>query len=256
MDDTYLDLAKALQAHREVCLCVVVETTGSVPRPAGSKMLVYANGKTSGSVGGGGLEAEVINEALDALNTGRPKLVSYSLTDKDGENFGVCGGNATVYIEPQLGKPTLLILGAGHVGIAVAKMAGMMDYHVVLTDDREDALGDFELPENVTFIQSEIADLPEKININTQTCIIGVTRDAALDIEGFPALLNTEAAYFGAIGSRIRWQHTRNALLEAGVSEANLARIKSPIGIDIRGVTPDEIAISILAEIIQHLNTR
>ncbi|NLZ26722.1 MAG: hypothetical protein GX884_04000 [Chloroflexi bacterium] len=256
MDTIYQELVEALEERKQVCLCVITESAGSVPRRAGSKMLVYADGETSGSVGGGTLEMEVINEAHQAMKTGKTKFLDYSMNPKDGHAVGVCGGWVKVYIEPQLEQATLLILGAGHVGLALLKIASLMDYRIILQDDRENALENVELPKGVEFILCDIADLPKKVQISQRTCIVGLTRDAQLDIDGFPALLETDFAYFGSIGSRNRWAHTKKHMLERGVSQEKADRIKSPIGLDIRGVTPDEIAISILAEIIQVLNTK
>lgn len=256
MDDIYLELVKALSEHQELCLCTLVETGGSVPRPAGAKMLVYPNGKTTGSVGGGALESEVIEEAFEAMRTGKTKFLDYSMNPNDKNAVGVCGGWAKVYIEPQLGRACLLILGAGHVGLSVAKIASLMDFRIVLTDDREDALKHINLPEGVEFIQSSISELPNKIRITPNTYIIGLSRDALLDIEGYPALLDTDFAYFGSIGSRNRWKYTRDSMIEAGVASEQIDRIKSPIGLYIKAVTPDEIAISILAEIIEHRNSK
>lgn len=256
MDKIYQELVKASEEREQVCLCVVVESAGSVPRPAGSKMLVFADGRTSGSVGGGALEMEVIDEAHQAMKTGKTKFLDYSMNPKDCHAVGVCGGWVKVYIEPQVEPATLLILGAGHVGLALVKIASLMDYRVVLQDDRPNALENARLPEGVEFIVCDIADLPKMTPINNRTCIVGLTRDAQLDIDGYPALLETDFAYFGSIGSRNRWNHTKDHLLARGVLPEKIERIKSPIGLNIRGVTPDEIAISILAEIIQVLNTR
>ncbi|NLA79957.1 MAG: hypothetical protein GX853_04315 [Chloroflexi bacterium] len=256
MDTIYLELAQALEARKPVCLCVVADSSGSVPRPAGSKMLVYADGLTSGSVGGGGLESEVINQALEAMRLGKTKLLEYSMNPNDENAVGVCGGWVKVYIEPQLEQPTLLILGAGHVGLAVAKIASLMDFRIILNDDREDALENLSVPDKVEFIACDMADLPNKVKITPQTFIIGVSRDAQLDIDGFPALLETDFAYFGAIGSRNRWIHTKDAMLEAGVLPEKADQIKSPIGLRIHAITPDEIAISILAEVIQHMHKK
>jgi len=256
MDTIYQELVRASEEREQVCLCVITESAGSVPRRAGSKMLVYADGRTSGSVGGGALEMEVINEAHQAMKTGKTKFLDYSMNPKDCHAVGVCGGWVKVYIEPQLEPVTLLILGAGHVGLALVKLASMMDYRIILQDDRKEALDNVALAKDVEFVVCDIADLPNKVHITNRTCIVGLTRDAQLDIDGFPALLETDFAYFGSIGSRNRWTHTKNHMLERGVSAEKIDRIKSPIGLNIRGVTPDEIAISILAEIIQVLNTK
>ncbi len=256
MNDIYIELAKAIQEERQVCLCVLVETSGSVPLPAGGKMLVFADGQMMGSVGGGLIESRVIDEAFEAMKTGQTKLLEYSMEANVEGSVGVCGGFAKVYLEPQIGQPTLLILGGGHVGLALAKIASKMDFRIIISDDREVDLGQFGLSNRVDFILSDMADLPNKVNITPMTYIVGVSRDAQLDIDGFPALLETDFAYFGAIGSRNRWAHTRESMIEAGIAPEKVEVIKSPIGLRIHAVTPDEIAISILAEIIQTMHKK
>lgn len=256
MNDIYLALAKALQDEQQVCLCVLVETSGSVPLPAGGKMLVFADGKMMGSVGGGLIESKVIEEAFEAMKTGKTKLLEYSMEANVEGSVGVCGGFAKVYIEPQMGKPTLLILGGGHVGLALAKIASKMDFQIIINDDRDIDLEALGLANRVKFILGDMADLPNKVHITTSTYIVGVSRDAQLDIDGFPALLDTDFGYFGAIGSRNRWAHARAMMIEAGVPAEKVDVIKSPIGLHIHAITPDEIAISILAEIIQTMHKK
>lgn len=255
-DDIYLELVKAVQEHQQVCLCVLVETSGSVPLPAGGKMLVFSDGKTIGSVGGGLIESKVTEEALAAIKTGKPRLLAYSLEANVEGSVGLCGGFSRVYLEPQMGKPTLLILGGGHVGLALAKIASKMDFKIIICDDREVDLAPLGLADRVEFILCDMAELPKRVHIGSSTFIVGLSRDSQLDIDGFPSLLETDFAYFGAIGSRKRWAHAREKIIEAGVPAEKVDMIKSPIGLHIHAVTPDEIAISILAEIIQTMHKK
>lgn len=252
MDNLINQLNTSIKTGVPVCLCVVIETIGSVPRKAGTKMLVYADGKTVGTVGGGGVETRATEAALLALKDGKTRLVHYSLEDTGEASVGICGGEMTVYIEPQMTKPLLLVLGAGHVGKAVVRAAAPLDFRVVLTDDRMEDLNPADYPVNVEFISSLMEDLPKVLDFNSNTYIVDVTRGSDVDIEGLPKILEQDFAYLGIIGSLKRWNYTRQGLIEKGVTTEQLKQIKSPIGLDIRGETPEEIAISILAEVIAY----
>jgi Xanthine and CO dehydrogenases maturation factor, XdhC/CoxF family len=255
MDEILKVLAEESRVGNPVCVCIVIETNGAVPRHVGSKMLVYPDGKTVGSVGGGGVEAETIKAAYQALRTNKPKILKYSLNAKDDAAVGLCGGNVTIYLEPQSIKPTLLILGAGHVGKSVAKFGKMLDFRVIVSDDRAELCNQEDFPVVEEFLTVPPKDIPNHIPLDEHTYIIMVTRGSDVDIQALPTLLQYKTAYIGVIGSKKRWEHTRQGLLAAGVPEEELKRIKTPIGLDISAETPDEIAISILAEIIERKNS-
>lgn len=250
MDQIIEQLNSSIRSGIPVCLCVVIETTGSVPRRASTKMLVFRDGSTVGTVGGGGVELLSTEAALQALKDGQTNLIHYSLKDGGESSVGVCGGEMTVYIEPHLTQPTLLIIGAGHVGKAVARASATLGFRVVLTDDRMDDMDSAGFPSNVEFVKSLMADLPNVLPFEENTYIVNVSRGSDVDIAGMAPILNQKFAYLGIIGSLKRWDHTRRGLLGQGVTVEQINRIKSPIGFDIRGETPEEIAISILAEVI------
>ncbi len=256
MSEIFEKLLEAKRKHIPVCLCIVIGTNGAVPRHAGSKMLVYQDGSIFGTVGGGQAEAETIKTAIQALADGRPQLLYYTLNASDPNSVGVCGGDLKVYIEPQVGQPILLILGAGHVGRSVAKLGRQLNFRVIVTDDREDLLVPEEFPEGVELLSSPISETASQLPINNQIYVVGVSKGSDVDIEGVPSLLEVEPAYIGLIGSKKRWDATKNGLREMGVTEEKIEKIKSPIGLDIEAETPDEIAVSIMAQIIQVRNSR
>lgn len=246
----YNALHQAVSNQEPVCLCIVVHTVGSVPRREGTKMLVYADGRTQGTVGGGLVEQETRDLALQALVDGQARLLDFNLEGKH-YSAGTCGGKMKVYIEPQGVKPVLLVLGAGHVGKAVALAAQALDFQIIVSDDRADLCTPELIPGKLEFLPVPMAEIPEHIQIDGKTYIVNVSRGSDVDVEGMPALLEFEPAYFGVIGSLKRWKTTCDALLQKGVAQEKLDKVKSPIGIDIGGETPEEIAISILAEVIQ-----
>ena len=244
-------LQEAKKDGKAVALCIVVESKGSVPRHAGSKMRVYSNGCIEGSVGGGELEARTIKVALESLKNGRSQLLETSLSPDDPTSAGVCGGEAKVYIEPQVTKPVLLILGAGHVGQAVARFGQMLDFRVIVSDDRKDLCNTENFPGNIELLPIPISEIPDHLVRDERVYIVGVTRGSEVDVEGLEVILQGSPAYIGLIGSKNRWAATRQGLVDRGVSLEKIEQIKSPIGLGIKAETPNEIAISILAEIIQ-----
>ncbi len=246
----FRELADAIEGGRLVASATVVRTSRSVPRHAGSRMLVYADGATSGTIGGGEMESRVTAEALAALADGRPRLATYTLVDPDDGDPGVCGGEVDIYVEPHMPAPTMFIVGAGHVGRAVVDLAHWLGHRTVVWDDRSEALGALENADVV--FNGPIADAIEQETITADTSIVVVTRNVDLDVDLLPGLLASAAGYVGLMGSDRRWATTRVKLVAAGVAEADLDRVRSPIGVEISAETPEEIAVSILAEIIEH----
>jgi len=251
MNDIFQRVNEIIEKGETAALCTVVETIGSVPRHAGSKMLVFPDGRIQGTIGGGEVEEKVIQVAKQALKDGHPQFVDYSLMKDDKEAAGLCGGSMKVYIEPIIPNEKVIIIGAGHVGKSVAHLAKWLNFRVIVSDDREGICNDDVVPDADAFLEMPMEEIPENIDIDSKTYLIIVTNGADRDIKGLPALLKTDAKYIGVMGSKKRWETTYQGLIEAGVSKEVITRIKSPIGLDIHAETPDEIAVSIMAEIIQ-----
>jgi len=251
----YLErLTEAKRDGKAVALCLVIETKGAVPRHAGSKMLVFADGSTEGSVGGGELESRTVQAALESLKDGKSRLVDHSLAKEDPLSVGICGGEVKVYIEPQVTQPILLILGAGHVGQAVARFGQMLDFRVIVSDERAELCNPETLPGKIEFLPVPMAEIPQHLEINERVYVVGVTPGSSVDVDGLGPILEGSPAYVGLMGSKNRWAATKQGLIDRGVSLEKVAQIKSPIGVYIKAETPDEIAISILAEIIERRN--
>jgi xanthine dehydrogenase accessory factor len=247
----------ALAAQRDgllAALATVVQTEGSVPRQAGSKMLVWPDGRIVGTVGGGQMEARVIRAALDALTNGQTLLVRYNLAELGGGDAKPGQGTLTVFIEPLKPPPTLVVIGCGHVGKAVAELAKWMDFRVIVADDRPGYATAEQIPGMDGYVEAPPDRLADHVTINAQTCIVALTRSSALDEQFLPALLASDTPYIGLIGSRKRWEWTAQALAERGIAPDALARVHSPVGLDLNAETPKEIALSILAEIVMVLH--
>jgi len=243
-------IAELEEQNEAGAICTVVRSKGSTPRHTSSKMLVYRDGTFTGTVGGGELESRVIREALEAIHTRQPKYLEYQMADPKRGDPGVCGGQVEVYVEPILPKPTLVVIGSGHVGKAVAFLAKWLGFRVVVNDDRPEFCNEEAVPGADQYIPTTIADLPEHLKITPWTYLVLTTRGVNVDVPGLPALLDSPAGYIGVIGSKRRWSTTRGQLQAQGVPVEKIDRVRSPIGLELNAETPEEIAVSILAEII------
>jgi len=245
------ELLAARESGRPVALATIVKARGSVPRHAGSKMLIYADGDLLGTIGGGEMESRIRDEALVALKDGQPRLVPYSLVDPERGDPGVCGGEVEIYVEPYRSPASVFVIGCGHVGRAVAGLASWLGYQVAIHDDRSELVGPDAIPEANVRLTGTIDDALEAFDVTGNCYVVVVTRNVLVDRQILPRLLSTPAPYIGVIGSRRRWAETRRLLLEDGLDEADLNRFHSPIGLDLNAETPREIALSIMGEIIQ-----
>jgi xanthine dehydrogenase accessory factor len=250
MNTIYQAVADVVEKNQLAALCTVVRSQGSTPRRAASKMLVYSDGRILGSVGGGEMESRVIAEARQAILDGRPRLVEYSMSDPERGDPGVCGGQMEIFVEPIQPKPTLLIFGAGHVGRAVAHLAHWLGFRVVAFDDRPEYCTPETFPEADEHYPGLIEEIGAQIKITPWTYIVLTTRSVDVDVQILPTLLPSSAAYLGVIGSRRRWATTCQKLIDLGISQGELSRVHSPMGLKLKAETPEEIAVSIMAEII------
>ena len=253
MNDDRAVFEAVLAAQREgraAALATVIQAQGSVPRQPGSKMLVRADSSIVGTVGGGEFEARVIQEAQAAIADGETRVLSYNLADRESGDPGVCGGTVTVFVEPVLPSPTIIVIGCGHVGKATAELAKWMEFRVIVADDRPGYATPEQIPGMDGYVEGTLAELASRFDINRHTYIITVTRGVGIDEVLLPALLATSAPYIGVIGSKRRWAMTAQLLSEKGIHRADLERVHSPIGLELGAETPREIAVSIMAEIV------
>jgi xanthine dehydrogenase accessory factor len=243
-------LADIEREGESVAIATVIRAQGSVPRHEGSKMLIFPGGRIEGTIGGGELENRVIEEALQVLKDGKPRILKYAFRDPDKGDVGVCGGEMEVFVEALRPNSTLVVVGAGHVGKAVAHLASWLGFHIVVSDDRQEFASPQAVPDADEYIHCELGQLPEKMKIDEETYLVLTTRGMDVDVDGLPELLDTPAAYIGVIGSRRRWETTAKELIERGVPKEKIAHVVSPIGLEINAETPEEIAVSILAQIV------
>jgi xanthine dehydrogenase accessory factor len=254
MPSIYQALADSEVSGEQVALCTIIDSQGSTPRHEGSKMLVYADGRIIGSVGGGELENRVIKTAMATMQNGKAQRLSFSMVDPQNGDPGICGGSGEIYIEPMGGKAEVLIVGGGHVGKAVAHLAKWLGFRVIVSDDRVEFCTPEKNPDADEFYPVPFKELPSVKKITPSTYVVVTSRGSSVDVPGLPAILETSAGYIGIIGSKRRWLTTKKGLLDAGISEELMQRIQSPIGLELNAETPEEIAVSIMAEIIMLRN--
>jgi len=239
--DIYKEIVKVLEQGRTGVVATLVDRSGPGSRVVGSKMLITDQRITLGSLGGGALDGAVIRQAENILQTGTPELLSIEPDQQDGE---VCGSRVQVFLEPLASGPSVVIIGAGHVGRATAAIARQAGFGVILADDRQAN----EVGKGVQVCRPDafFQDVP----VVETTCIVICTRSHSLDYDVLQQALATPAAYIGLLGSRRKKESFFSRLQQAGVVEKDLDRIITPVGLAIGAQTPQEIGVSIVAQLI------
>ncbi len=249
-DDIYQEIVKLKDKGEEAALLTIISASGSTPREEGAKMLVRADGSIQGTIGGGSVELQVIKEAIEVIKKGKPLHLCYRL--KEGEELGmVCGGDVEIFIEPILSAPTIFIFGGGHIALPLAKMAKLVGFKIVVIDDRNEYANPQRFPEAEQTLAIDFAKAFSKLKIGKTGYIVIVTHGHRGDETVLERALATEAKYIGMIGSKTKNKVVYSHLLAKGITKEQLDKVYAPIGLSIHAQTPEEIAVSILAEIIQ-----
>ncbi len=250
LERVYEAALEAIRCGEAAAVATVLETRGSTPREAGAKMLVCADGRTVGTVGGGPLEAQVIQEAQAALSAGLSREFEYQATAGQRGAPDACGGQMRLFIEVLHPHPTLLILGAGHIGQAVAKLGSFLGYRLAVLDERADMVTDDRFPARCTLLTGPLDEQIRTLSLTEQTFVVIVTPHDSPDEKALAVLAEHPVAYVGLLGSQRRTQTTFERARVLGIADEFLKRVHTPIGLDIGAETPHEIAVSIVAEII------
>src|SRR6186713_2804903 len=249
--EVFAALGEALSRGEEAALVTIVSSNGSTPQRVGAKMLVFGDGRIVGTVGGGCYEHDAIGKAKQVLQTRKPATVKYDLNDDFAEETGlVCGGQMEVFIEPIEAAPAVYIFGAGHVGYYLAKMAHDAGFGVHVIDDRAAFANAERFPFAASVVVDDIPEWLARTVLPSTAYAVVVTRGHRNDLDALRALAPRELRYMGLIGSRAKIARIYDALVAEQMSPELLARVHAPIGLDIGAITPQEIAVSILAELI------
>jgi len=249
--EVFSAVTDALERGEPAALVTIVSTTGSTPQRVGAKMLVFADGRIVGTIGGGCYENDAFWKARDAITNRKPQLVHYELDDDFAQESGlICGGQMDVYIEPIEPSPELYIIGAGHVGFHLARVAHEVGFRVHVVDDREKFANRERFPHAAEIVVEDIPAWIARTTLAPHAYAVIVTRGHTNDLEALRALAPRELRYLGLIGSRAKVARIYEQLVEDNLSADALKHVHAPIGLDIGAVTPQEIAVSILAELI------
>jgi xanthine dehydrogenase accessory factor len=250
-DDVFRAVSRALEVGELAALVTVVATGGSTPQRVGAKMLVYADGRTVGTIGGGCYEHDAAGKAREAIRLRQPRLARYDLSDDAAGDSGlICGGHMEVFIEPVESAPHLYVVGAGHIGQHLARIAHEVGFRVHVVDDREKFASPERFPAAAEIAVADIPGWLAEAQLASGSYAVIVTRGHRHDLAALRVLVERSLKYLGVIGSRAKVKRVFDALVDEGVAPALLAGVHAPIGLDIGAVTPAEIAVSIVAELI------
>ena len=246
----FQEIQAALARGEQVALVTVIKVNGAAPCAPGARMLVRKDGGSAGTLGGASTDERARRDALAALASGETRVQTYHLDPDSGESVGSCGATLEVFVEPLHPEPRLLIAGAGYVGQALARLAAPLGWRVALLDDRSEFARSAAPPAGIEVVTGEMPDLLRERRPDAATWIVIVTRGHRTDQDVLRAALEASAAYVGMIGSPSKVRTIYRKLLEAGIARDVLARVHAPIGLDLGADTPDEIALSIAAELL------
>lgn len=246
----FAELEEAYQRGEAVALVTILETRGSTPQKAGAKMVVGRDGRMRGTVGGGCVESEILFRARRAIETRRPELGTYDFNADEYENGLICGGSMKVFIEPVIPPPRLFVVGAGHVAMPVARVAKVAGFELIVLDDRPQYANAERFPDADVVKAGPIPKLASEFTYGDNAYVVIVTRGHQEDEEALRAFIEKDVAYIGLIGSVNKYEKIVARLRRDGVPEERLEAVHSPIGLDLGGTSPGEIAVSIVAELL------
>ena len=243
-------VVRAMETGERAALVTIVATGGSTPQRVGAKMLVYEDGRTVGTIGGGCYENDAAGKAREAIRRRQPQMAHYALNDDlAGESGLICGGQMDVYIEPVEQAPDLYVVGAGHVSVEVARCAQAAGFRLHVLDDRDKFASAERFP-GADVIVDDIPGWLKNAAIPPGAFVVVVTRGHRQDFEAMRELVGRPLRYLGLIGSRAKVARVFDALSAEGADASRLAAVHAPVGLDIGAVTPAEIGLSIVAELV------
>ena len=249
--DIFEEISKLRHEGRRAALATIVNVRGSIPSVAAAKMLVFEDGSTLGTVGGGCVEGDVRRGAQEVMRDEKPRTFTFNLDQKPDDDTGlVCGGSLQVFVEPILPSPLLYVFGCGHVGLSLCEVATLAGFEVTMVDDREAFASRERFPQVHEVLCGEWESLLAEIAPPESAFVAIVTRGHRHDMRVLRWALETPARYIGMIGSGRKVLAVFDQLAAEGVPRAQLERTYAPIGLEIGAVTPGEIAVAVVAEMI------
>src|SRR3954466_10302323 len=249
--DIYEEIVKLRQDGRRGAIATIVNVRGSIPSFKTAKMLVRDDGSIFGTIGGGCVEADVWQAARDVMQTEKPRTLTFNLNQNPKDDTGlVCGGTLEVYVEPILPIPQLFIFGAGHVAHSVYKVARLAGFDVTVIDDRDAYANRERFPDAREIVAEDFDVALTKVDPTESSYIVIVTRGHRDDMRVLRWAVQTPARYVGMIGSKRKVISIYKELENEGLPAHLFEKVMAPIGLEIGAVTPEEIAVAIVAELI------
>lgn len=249
--DVYDELVRLRKAGQKCAMATIVQVNGSIPSFESAKMLIREDGSFAGTIGGGCVEAEVWNVAREVIETEKPRHLNFNLgQDAAYDNGLICGGQLNVFIEPVVPAPRAMIFGAGHVSKSISKIAAMAGFETVVVDNREAFANRERFPEANEVYAEEYEDVFPKLNVHPSCYLVIVTRGHRDDMRVLRWAVTTPARYIAMIGSRRKTIAIVHELEKEGFSRSQFEKVFAPMGLEIGAITPEEIAVSVVAEMI------
>jgi xanthine dehydrogenase accessory factor len=249
--DIYEEIVRQRRAGRKCVLATIVQVNGSIPSYEAAKLLVRDDGSMLGTIGGGCVEAEVWNAAREIMDSGQPRHLDFNLgQDAAYDNGLICGGQLRVFVEPILPQPTAMIFGAGHISLSLSKVASLAGFATVIVDDRESFANRDRFSEADEVIAGEYEEVFPRLSVNGSTYIVIVTRGHRDDMRVLRWAVGTPAHYIAMIGSKRKVLGVVKELQKEGIPREAFERVFAPMGLEIGAITPEEIAVSVAAEMI------
>ena len=257
MQNIFEKVLDVQKGHKASALVTVIRTEGSTPRKVGSKMIVFADGEIIGTVGGASVEALVAEKAKECIKNRKCIIDFHDLNDPSHEDTGmICDGTMEFFIEPLTIQDHLFIFGAGHVGLALAKLAYEVGFEYTVIDDREEFANHERFPDALEIVVDNMGEYADGLECHPSDFIAIMTRGHVNDYEVIKGIIGKPYRYLGMIGSISKRNEIYSKLRETGVSDDLIKQVYSPIGLKIGGETPEEIAVSIVAELVKVRNEK
>lgn len=252
--DVFQEALEARKEGKNFAIATIIKAEGSAPRHESSKMIIFEDGSFKGTIGGGILEKKVIEESVMLIKKGESKVLKYNLDFKKEKSLpALCGGEVEIFVEVFKRYPKLILVGGGHVNLAIYNFARFLQFDITVIDDREEWANENRFG-NVKIIVDRIPKALEECPTDEDSFIVIATRGHVFDKEALKVAIRKKAKYVGMIGSRNKVKETFEALKREGYNEEELSKVYSPVGLDIGAETPEEIALSVLAEILKVKN--
>lgn len=245
-------LSECINHGQDVALVTVTNAEGSSPRGVGSMMIVDAEGKLiEGTIGGGAVEQKAKQDGAECIRRGISKTIHYELNLSNSENalHMACGGNVDVFFKVFKGRDELVIVGAGHIGDKLSKMAHILGYHITIIDERAECANKERFPEADELKVGDIGEILGNQPVSDKTNIVIITHGHKYDQIALERVIYSKARYIGMIGSKNKISLCFGNMVEKGIEKGLLSKVHAPIGLDIGGETPEEIAVAIMAQI-------